>query len=49
MDSYGVIESLLLEKSLAKHGDKIVVVGSSPLAARVPTNFLKVLRVGMYI
>ena len=49
VDSYGVIESLLLEKGLAKHGDKIVVVGSSPLAARVPTNFLKVLRVGMYI
>jgi pyruvate kinase len=49
VDSYGVIERVLLEKGLAKLGDKIVVVGSSPLAARVPTNFLKVLRVGAYL
>ena len=49
VDSYGVIEKVLLEKELVQHGEKIIVVGSSPLAARVPTNFLKVLKVGAYI
>ena len=49
VDSYGVIEKVLMEKGLVQRGDKIVVVGSSPLTARVPTNFLKVLRVGSYI
>ena len=49
VDSYGVIEKVLMEKGLAELGDKIVVVGSSPLAASVPTNFLKVLRVGAYM
>lgn len=48
VDSYGVIERALLEKGLTKLGDTVVVVGSSPLAARVPTNFLKVLHVGTY-
>ena len=49
VDSYGVIERVLLEKGLANLDDKIIVVGSSPLAARVPTNFLKVLRMGAYM
>ncbi len=49
VDSYGVIERVLLAKGLVELDDKIIVVGSSPLAARVPTNFLKVLRVGAYM
>ncbi len=48
VDSYGVIEQALLAKGLVERGDTVVAVGSSPLAARVPTNFLKVLRVGTY-
>ena len=48
VDSYGIIERALLEKGLVEKGDTIVVVGSSPLAAKVPTNFLKVLHVGTY-
>ncbi|MCY4085500.1 MAG: pyruvate kinase [Actinomycetia bacterium] len=48
VDSHGVIEKILLEKELVKRGEKVVAVGSSPLAARVPTNFLKVLRIGAH-
>lgn len=48
VDSYGVIERTLLEKGLVNLGDTLVVVGSSPLAAKVPTNFLKVIHVGTY-
>lgn len=48
VDSHGVIEKVLLEKDLVKRGEKVVAVGSSPLAARVPTNFLKVLRIGAH-
>jgi pyruvate kinase len=39
------MEEVLLERGLAQPGDDVVVVGSSPFAARGATNFLKVHRI----
>lgn len=39
------MEEVLLARGLAQHGDDVVVVGSTPFAARGATNFLKVHRI----
>lgn len=43
-DALSRMEQALLEARMASPGDDVVVVGSTPLTAQGPTNFLKVLR-----
>ena len=38
----GFMENLLADRGLVRHGERIVVVGSTPLTSRGRTNFLKV-------
>ena len=41
----GIVDTALLAHGFVAHGDRIVLVGSAPFAARTPTNFLWVRRV----
>ena len=41
----GIVDAALLAHGFVAHGDRIVLVGSAPFAARTPTNFLWVRRV----
>ena len=45
-DAISYMEEALLRAGMARPGDDVIVVGSTPLTARGPANFLKVHRMG---